>query len=192
MYRTIVADPPWPYKSPGAGPLQSSPSNRPMSWDKPLSGVGSEVRYGKLSIEKICALPVPADANSHLYLWTTNAFLVEAHSVAASWGFRVVTNITWTKVKPDGAPSMKIGYYYRGATEHCLFGVRGSLRLRGEIPRSTALLLPRLPHSAKPAEFYAMVEEQSHPPYLELFARSKRVGWHSWGNECPNDVELVA
>jgi N6-adenosine-specific RNA methylase IME4 len=29
-------------------------------------------------------------------------------------------------------------------------------------------------------------------PYLELFAREKRLGWHSWGNEVNSDVQLVA
>lgn len=27
-------------------------------------------------------------------------------------------------------------------------------------------------------------------PYIDLFARRKRVGWDIWGNELDNDVEL--
>lgn len=28
-------------------------------------------------------------------------------------------------------------------------------------------------------------------PYLELFARRKQSGWHSWGNEVSSDVEVA-
>ena len=32
--------------------------------------------------------------------------------------------------------------------------------------------------------------EHSPGPYLEIFARRKRHGWASWGNEIANDVEM--
>ena len=41
-------------------------------------------------------------------------------------------------------------------------------------------------HSRKPDEIYDIIEECSPGPYLELFARFTRDGWHQWGNE---DVE---
>lgn len=192
-FPTIVADPPWPYPSPGAGPLQSSPSHRPQSWDQPLSGVGSAVRYGAMSLEDICALNPPAADDAHLYLWTTNAFMVEAHEVARAWGFDQKTILTWTKVhKKDPAKvSRKTGYYFRGATEHCLFCVRGSLKLQTAEALPTAFLWPRLPHSVKPDEFYAVVEKASPGPYLEMFARRTRLGpWHYWGDESLQTVEI--
>jgi N6-adenosine-specific RNA methylase IME4 len=37
--------------------------------------------------------------------------------------------------------------------------------------------------SRKPDEQYALIEACSKGPYLELFARGKRDGWVSWGNE---------
>jgi N6-adenosine-specific RNA methylase IME4 len=192
-YSTIVADPPWPYKTPGGGPLQSSPAHRPNSWQNDLAGVGSEKRYGVLTIEDICALAPPVAHDAHLYLWTTNAFMVEAHEVAKAWGFRPITVCTWVKMKPDGTPSMKTGYYFRGATEHFLFCVRGSLRLQTTKAYPTAFLWPRAGnHSEKPAAFYDLAEECSPGPRLELFARIKRLGWDVWGNEVDSDVELVA
>jgi N6-adenosine-specific RNA methylase IME4 len=36
-----------------------------------------------------------------------------------------------------------------------------------------------------------MVEEVSPGPYLEMFARDKREGWHAWGNEIESDVEIA-
>ena len=47
-------------------------------------------------------------------------------------------------------------------------------------------------HSAKPPEFFAMVEQVSPGPYLEMFARDFRLGWDAWGDEAPNPVDLSA
>jgi len=181
-FKTIVADPPWPYS--GEGP-RATKSHRPNSWDRPTGSVSSALRYGKISMAELKAIPVAsvADTPGHLYLWTTNGFLREAHDLAEAWGFKVKTCLTWGKVKADGTVSMKTGYYFRGATEHCLFAVRGSLRLQGIQVRPTLFLSRRLPHSVKPEWFYALCEECSPGPRLELFARRKREGWTCWGDE---------
>ena len=90
--------------------------------------------------------------------------------------------LTWVKMKDDGQPSMKTGYYFRGATEHCLFCVRG--RCDCKALAMPTVLYRRLPHSVKPGRFMDMVEEHFRPaPRLEIFARSggpllrKRDGW---------------
>jgi N6-adenosine-specific RNA methylase IME4 len=114
--------------------------------------------------------------------------MVEAHELARSWGFSPKTIITWVKVKADGTPSMKTGYYYRGATEHMLFCVKGSLKLMGPAA-PTVLLSPRLGHSIKPDCSFAMIEAQSPGPYLEIFARRRRDGWDRFGNEVESNVD---
>lgn len=185
-YSTIVADPPWPYTSSDGSAI---PQGNP---DTPESGPGMTKRYGAMSMDDICDLSVPASTNAHLYLWTTNAFMVEAHEVARAWGFKPKTICTWVKTHqgdPDRV-SMKTGYYFRGATEHFLFCVRGSLPLNNHsLP--TAYLWPRLPHSVKPDAFYDLVETASPGPYLELFSRRARFGWDVWGNESLQTVELA-
>lgn len=45
-------------------------------------------------------------------------------------------------------------------------------------------------HSAKPDAFLDMVMEVSPPHYLEMFARSQRLGWDSWGDEALNHVSI--
>lgn len=187
-YATIVADPPWPYSDPG-GSLSATPTHRPNSF---RSNVGSEARYGAMSIEAIKQLSLPAAVNAHLYLWTTNAFMVEAHEIAGAWGFKVKTICTYGKVQSDGTPSRKSGYYFRGATEHCLFAVRGSLPLQVREAQATLWLWPRLPHSVKPDAFYDLVELCSPGPYLEMFSRRARLGWDTWGDEALHGTELVA
>ena len=180
-FRCIVADPPWKYGA--KRPFGASREFRPNSWDK--TSIGAMTKYPLMNTEDICALPVAdvADNDAHLYLWTTNAFMREAHEVAEAWGFRQKTILTWCKVKPDGTPSMKMGYYFRGATEHCLFAVRGKMRLNvRNLP--TAFLWPRIgQHSRKPDSFFEMVETATPGPRLELFARRPREGWVTLGNE---------
>jgi hypothetical protein len=46
---------------------------------------------------------------------------------------------------------------------------------------SSWFLWPRGAHSVKPAAFGDLVERVSPGPYVELFARSPRLGWDSWG-----------
>ncbi len=190
-FKTIMADPPWDYATPGQ--IGKTLEHRPNR-DKGLSahGAGSVARYGGMSIADLSSLRVAAlaDDDAHLYLWTTNGFMEQAYTVARAWGFAPKTIVTWTKTRvSDGQPSMKMGYYFRGATEHILFCVRGSLRLRGPA-HATAILAPRTPHSEKPEAAFKMVEEQSPGPYLEMFARRRRPGWSAWGDEVASDITL--
>jgi N6-adenosine-specific RNA methylase IME4 len=113
--------------------------------------------------------------------------MVEAHEVARAWGFKPKTIITWVKHKKNDpeSPSMKTGYYFRSATEHCLFAVRGSLRLQVSEGIPTWFYHPRLPHSVKPDLFRELITRVSYPEYLELFARKAYAGWNVWGNQVP-------
>lgn len=188
-YATVVADPPWPYDSPG-GHLTASPTHRPNSYGR--SAPDSRKRYGAMSIEELCALNVPSAENAHLYLWTTNSFVVEAHEIARAWGFRPITICTWGKVQPDGRPSMKTGNYFRGATEHVVFAVKGKLPFPTDRPTPTLWLWPRLAHSIKPDAFYDLVESLSPGPYLEMFSRRARLGWETWGDQALHGMEAVA
>lgn len=176
-YATVVADPPWPYDTRDA-------ITRTVKNDGGVAlGVG-DTGYEFMSMDDLKKLPVRqrCATNAHLYLWTTNAFMREAHDLAEAWGFKPKTIITWVKVKSDGTPSTKTGYYFRGATEHVLFAVRGSLRLMSSLGEPTALLSPRLPHSVKPPEFFNVVERCSPAPRLEMFARKNRTGWDCFGD----------
>ena len=188
-YGTIYADPPWPYHSPkavvgngGRGKLNIETATQ----------VDVTAQYKTMSLEEIKKLPVKdlAEKNSHLYLWTTNSFLVEAHEVAKWWGFKPKTLLTWVKTKKNGDPSMRCGYWFRSATEHILFCVRGKMRLLGDECMPTAYLLPRLGHSVKPDFFYTLIEKVSPGPFVELFARRLRENWSSWGDEIESSIDI--
>jgi len=162
-YQAIAIDPPWDWGDEG---------------DADQFGRARPV-YGTMTFAELLALPVGdhADANAHLYLWITNRSLPKGFALLEAWGFRYVTMLTWCK------PHFGMGNYYRGQTEHVLFGVRGSLPLLRR-DRGTCFTAPRGGgHSAKPDAFYELVEECSPGPWLEMFSRSARPGWAAWGAE---------
>ena len=136
-----------------------------------------------MSTKDIKALPVGdiADENCHLYLWVTNNFLKDGLEVMEAWGFRYVTMITWMKDR------ISLGQYFRGLTEHCLFGVKGRLPYRYDqdgkrLQGKTGFVAPRREHSAKPKKMREMIELVSHEPRIELFSRSNAEGWDHLGN----------
>lgn len=165
-YKTIYADPPWPER--GGGKIKR----------------GADRHYPLMRIEDIAALPVMdlADPEGcHLYLWTTNNYLPAGLEVIKSWGFRYITTITWTKDR------IGLGQYFRGMTEHCLFGVLGKLSYKtidGKRQQgTTGFYAPKGRHSQKPEEMRQMIEKVSYGPRIELFARQIAPGWDAWGNE---------
>lgn len=166
-YRTIVADPPWAYRTTTGITVRTSPGT-----------ACAEDNYSTMTDAELCALPVAdlAMPDAHLYLWTTNPKLPNAFSVMAAWGFVYKTTLTWVK---QGA--LGLGFFFRGMTEHVLFGVRGNAPIPTERRQRNVFTAPKTGHSIKPACFGDLVEVASDGPYLELFARSPRLGWDSWG-----------
>lgn len=129
-----------------------------------------------MSLGQLAAIHIPAADNSHIYLWITNRSLPKGFTLLDAWGFRYVTCLTWVK------PHYGMGNYFRGQTEHLLFGVRGSLQLmRRDV--GTVIHAPRGndDHSSKPVEAYDLIETCSPGPYLDMFSRQTRRGWFTWG-----------
>jgi N6-adenosine-specific RNA methylase IME4 len=172
-FATILADPPWQFIN-RTGKV--APEHRRLS------------RYGTLSVDEICRLPV-ADLTmptAHLYLWVPNALLPEGIRVLAAWGFNYKSNIVWHKIRKDGGSDGRgVGFYFRNVTELVLFGVRGkNARTLAPGRRQVNLLATRKrEHSRKPDELYDIVEACSPGPYLEMFARGVRRNWTVWGNQ---------
>jgi N6-adenosine-specific RNA methylase IME4 len=154
---------------------------------------GADEHYPLMKTQAICDLYFDLDKivddNSHLYLWVTNNFLPDGLRVMREWGFEYKTMITWKKDR------FGLGQYFRGNTEHCLFGVRGMVPykiIEGKRQQGiTGFDAPRGEHSVKPAEMRRMIEKVSTGPFLELFARQKTEGWDVWGNEIESDVKLT-
>lgn len=164
-YQTIYADLPWPEY--GGGKIKRGADRHyPLMKVKDIIGMSDFVNSF-------------SDENCHLYLWVTNNYLPSGLQVMEAWGFRYITTITWVKDR------IGLGQYFRGITEHCLFGVKGKLPYKVEDGKrqqgKTVLFEKKSKHSVKPAGMRVMIERVSYPPYIELFARCKTEGWDVWG-----------
>lgn len=178
-FGTILADPPWRFIN-RTGKM--APEHRRLH------------RYTTMTFDEIESLPVQGLAlpQSHLYLWVPNALIKEGLEVMAAWGFTYKTNIVWYKIRKDGGPDRRgVGFYFRNVTELVLFGVRGSLRT-SEPARSMPNIIRarKREHSRKPEELYAIIEQVSPPPYLEIFARHRRRDWTAWGEEVEGSLTV--
>jgi N6-adenosine-specific RNA methylase IME4 len=180
MYRTIVADPPWP--QPKRGPRGGGTK----AWSP---GTPSLLPYDTMTVREIRDLgsKFPISQNAHLYLWVTNAHIETAYTIARAWGFRPSVLVTWCKT-PRG---IGLGGTFTQTTEHVLFARRGLLAATKRIDR-TWFQWPRGAHSVKPEAFIDLVEQVSPGPYLELFARRQRLGWDTWGDEALEHVSMGA
>jgi len=188
-FKTVYIDPPWPER--GGGKIKRGADRHYLTMTVPeINAVVAPILYGKMA------------RDSHMYLWTTNNFFEQALLLMRVWGWRYITPVTWMKGKIIGHDrnaigayddfelklQIGLGQYFRGVTEHCLFGVRGripyQLLASGQRAQGlTGFIAERGRHSEKPETMRKMIEDVSPPPYLELFAREPHAGWAVWGNE---------
>lgn len=166
--RVLVADPPWLFKD-----------------QLPGRGRGAAKHYSLMAVGDIATYPLPSLSESAvLFLWRVAAMVEEAYAVARAWGFVPKAELVWCKVTKDGRPRIGMGHYVRGAHETCIIAVRGSCTSADRsVPSVFHARRPR-EHSAKPDEFFEIVE-QLYPdgPRCELFARKRRPGWLQFGLE---------
>ncbi len=164
-FQVIYADPPWRYENPPMGG-----SNRSI-----------ENHYPTMDLDEICALDIGlvADDNCVLFLWATAPKLAECMEVISAWGFTYRTCMVWVKDK------IGMGYHARNQHELLLIAKRGEMAPPEPSDRpSSVLQAPRQEHSAKPLEYYDIIERM-YPAQnkLELFCRLPRDGWAVWGNQ---------
>ncbi len=171
-FNILYADPPWRYE-------HSATDSRQI-----------ENQYPTMTLEDICALPVGeiTESDAILFLWATSPKLAEAMHVIDAWGFTYRSCMVWDKER------MGMGYYARQQHELLLIAARGNLPVpeAANRPRSVIRIERDEKHSAKPHEFYTLIEKM-YPEYrrVELFARNERVGWAAWGNQSCITLENV-
>lgn len=169
-FACILADPPWRFET------YDGEDSVPTQGDDP---------YVTMTLDDMCALPVGdvAAADCALFMWVVGSNLEDAFTLGRAWGFTYKTDaFVWVKSKLGGWPVVGMGYWTRKQTETCLLFTRGSPK---RLAKGVEQLIhcPRGAHSAKPDHQYEAIEALVGGPYLELFARTRRIGWSSWGNE---------
>lgn len=178
-YKVIYADPPWCYRNAGCRGA-------------------AENQYATMSVDEICQLPIQnfTAEDCVLLLWCTWPQMEEGLRVLHAWGFKYVTGFPWiktTEISQTLWGKIKIrvpygvGFWTRGCSEYVLIGTKGKTKPPTE--GFIGLLTPNLTHSRKPDSLYHYATCLDGP-YLELFARRKREGWDSWGNEIESDIVM--
>ena len=162
-YPVIYLDPPWRYE-------HAESESRAI-----------ENQYPTMSLDEIKAMDMDKVAfdDCVMFIWATSPKLAEAFEVLAAWGFSYRTCAVWDKQK------IGMGYYFRQQHELLLIAVRGQPPTPAPADRpSSVFSYPRGQHSAKPHEVYEIIEAM-YPtlPKLEMFCRTPREGWGTWGNQ---------
>ena len=174
----IVADPAWRFVMRSAKGLEGRPQH-----------------YARMTQAQIKALPVAdvAAPDCHLFLWTTGPHMRQAFDVMDAWGFKFSTMaFTWIKLNPGEAASLFMtdssffmgqGYTTRKNSEWVLLGRRGKPKRHAKNVREL-IIAQRREHSRKPDQFFERVERYvGDVPKLELFSRTDRPGWETWGDQ---------
>jgi len=163
-YPVILCDPPWRYE-------HTKTDNRKI-----------ENQYPTMELAEICELSFEniSTPDCVLFMWTTSPKLQESFEVLKWWGMTYRTCAVWVKDK------IGMGYYFRQQHELLLVATKGSIPVPEPSDRvSSVFKSDRTEHSKKPEVVYEAIEKM-YPEYrnkLEIFSRSERPGWDSWGNE---------
>ncbi|WP_316206032.1 MT-A70 family methyltransferase [Bradyrhizobium sp. SZCCHNR3058] len=175
----IYADPAWTFET----------------WSEEGKDHSPEQHYGCMPLPKIQSLPVNevSAEDSGCLMWVVDPLLDKGIETLKRWGFEFCTvGFYYVKLGRGMRPHVGMGYWSRANPEICIFGTKGRPKRKGKDVQRLILemdhedrvfLSARGQHSAKPLEAYSRIERLVDGPYLEMFARYARTGWHQWGNE---------
>ncbi|WP_288198780.1 MT-A70 family methyltransferase [uncultured Pleomorphomonas sp.] len=168
FYELIVIDPPWGFD------LYSAEGAKKSALSK----------YDLMTDAQVTALPVGqlASMNCLLYCWATAPQLDLAIRCVKAWGFTYKSVLVWRKVTATGRVRMGTGYRVRTTGEAVVVATLGNPK-QSYVPQTIFDGLAR-EHSRKPDEFYALCDKvMPQARRCDVFARERRSGWHSFGNE---------
>lgn len=168
-YGCILADPPWRYEN----------------YSRKGEHKGAAAKYVCVPTHilkrfKVADLAAP---DCVMLMWATAPMLPDALALMEAWGFKFKSAASWAKRSKTGRGwAFGAGYWFRSASEFLLLGTMGKPAIRSRNQRNL-IVAPVREHSRKPDEQYAMAEYVAAGPYLELFSRTDRQGWDSFGDQ---------
>lgn len=178
-YKIGYIDPPWSWKA----------------WSDKGDGKSAVQHYDCMSVDDIAALPISEmfEQDAAIFVWVVQAMLPDALKLIAAWGFTFKTvAFAWVKIKGKQdrlfytGEDVKIGmgYHTRAGFEQCWLATRGKGYERLSKGEPQVIFAPLREHSRKPDEVAnAIVRLCGDVPRIEIFARTTRPGWQSWGNQ---------
>lgn len=179
-YSVILIDPPVAFRVWNDANKQRSAAAHYnlMTWDD-LASLGP-------SIDAV-ALP-----DACLFMWVCSPLIPETLRLVQSWGWTYKTvAFVWVKTTQDRlGMAMNLGYWTRANAEQVWLFTRGNVKRQSKgvcqalhTDETPAIATYPGRHSAKPEEVAHRIERMIDGPYLEMFARRRRSGWTTIGNE---------
>jgi len=180
MFRVWSIDCPWLYD-------QAQPSK-----------VSAQSRYPGMTVDELITLGATIKAhsmkNSVAFFWVTAPMLYYAtdpekgpdpYRVIRACGFEPKTGGVWDKVEHN------FGHYLSIRHEHLIIATRGvGMTPDRPTPMLDSVFTERKSdvHSEKPECSYKLIERLYDGPYVEMFARERRKGWTTYGNQILEDI----
>ncbi|BDA84989.1 DNA methyltransferase [Aureimonas sp. SA4125] len=185
-FDVVMVDPPWPWATYSDKGLEKSP----------------EAQYATMSLDDIAALRVGdlLAPSGVLVMWATWPLIERQCAIMRGWGVAPVTGGVWAKRTVNGKLRWGTGYVLRSVCEPFLVGrLEGAAIARGKVPNLLETLVDAAvdglarEHSRKPEEFYQLIETLvPDGRRADIFARQRRVGWDSFGNEADKFAAIEA
>jgi len=172
-FELLYIDPPWNQTKGGTKKVRPKSSGKPL--DYPIMSVEDIKKHLQYFTDH-------TSENSIVFLWTIDKYLFEAESMIKDLGYKIHARMIWNKV--TGIPA---AFTIRYGHEYLLYCYRGKFtpiakEERGKI--HSVFTEKVMKHSKKPEIAYQIIERlYPNLTKLELYAREKRSGWSSWGNE---------
>ena len=179
VFDLVYSDPAWHFKT------RSSKGE----------GRSAKKHYKVMTLDEIKRLPLPdiTERNSVMLMWAIDPMLDVAFDVLKYWGFKFKTvGFYWVKQNIKSPTYFTgLGYYTRANPEICLLATRGKGLKRKSKSVKRLIVSPRQRHSQKPDIAYERIEELfGDVSRLEMFSRSRRIGWEAWGNEIEDSFQM--
>lgn len=177
--RGLLIDPPWSFANYSAAGEEKN----------------AKAHYDCIDMRILKRLPIGliAAPDAAVFLWGTSPLLDQQIDCLKGWGCRYVGFDVWGKGtksstgEPGDAtwsPAFGTGYVRRGAAEILLIGAFGEPEwLLSCRSLRNAFYDATREHSRKPDSQYERTEQSVPGPYCEIFSRTNRAGWISFGNE---------
>jgi N6-adenosine-specific RNA methylase IME4/ParB-like chromosome segregation protein Spo0J len=165
-FGTIVIDPPWEMEK-----IERDVRPNQVGFDYPTMNEDELIAF-KAKLD-----PMVAD-DCHLFMWTTQRFLLMAQRLVETYGFRYVLEMVWHK--PGGFQPIGLPQYN---AEFIVYARRGSPEFVNTRSFNVCNEWPRREHSRKPQEFYELIARVTGGKRIDVFARERREGFETYGNE---------
>jgi N6-adenosine-specific RNA methylase IME4 len=188
LHQTSLGRRGWPFahlRPHGYQVIYADPAWRFATRSEKGKGKSPDAHYRTMTLEELAALPVRrlAARTCALICWIYDPMIPQALWLLEHWGFTFKTRLfDWPKETANGLDAFGQGYFTRNGGEQCWLATIGAPKCLDHGVRQYQRALLR-EHSRKPDLFPMLIERMFDGPYCELFSRTERDGWQSWGDE---------